>query len=58
MAIPLPERLRPKKLSRFVGQAHLVGKDGVITKLLEGAKREGFLFSGVLQAPEKQPWQE
>jgi putative ATPase len=32
--IPLPEKLRPKKLSEFVGQKHLVGKDGIIKKLL------------------------
>src|SRR3989344_3027509 len=32
--IPLPEKIRPKKLSEFVGQEHLVGKNGVISKLL------------------------
>ncbi len=32
--VPLPEKIRPKKLSEFVGQEHLVGKNGVITKLL------------------------
>src|SRR3989344_9297000 len=31
---PLADRLRPKKLSEFVGQAHLVGKDGIVRKLL------------------------
>lgn len=38
--IPLAEKLRPKKLSEFVGQKHLVGKDGLITKLLESFHRE------------------
>ena len=32
--IPLPEKLRPKKLSEFVGQEHLVGKKGIIRNLL------------------------
>lgn len=31
---PLPEKLRPKKLSEFIGQKHLVGKNGIISKLL------------------------
>jgi len=37
--IPLPEKLRPKKLSGFIGQKHLVGKEGIIKTLLENAKR-------------------
>ena len=32
--IPLPEKLRPKTLNSFVGQKHLVGKNGVVRKLL------------------------
>src|SRR3989344_1446672 len=32
--IPLADRLRPKRLSEFVGQEELVGKDGIISKLL------------------------
>ena len=31
---PLAEILRPSKLSDFVGQEHLVGENGIITKLL------------------------
>jgi len=34
-SIPLPEILRPKTLKDFVGQENLVGKDGVVRKLLE-----------------------
>jgi putative ATPase len=33
--IPLPELLRPKTLKDFVGQENLVGKDGIVRKLLE-----------------------
>ncbi|MBU0569454.1 hypothetical protein KKB40_01585, partial [Patescibacteria group bacterium] len=32
--VPLPEKLRPQKLSEFTGQEHLVGKNGIIRKLL------------------------
>lgn len=31
---PLAERLRPKNLKEFIGQEHLVGKNGIIKKLL------------------------
>lgn len=48
---PLPELLRPKKLSTFVGQPHLVGKDGVITKLLINAKKAGFFPSLIFWGP-------
>lgn len=34
MAAPLAELLRPEKLSEFVGQEHLVGKGGLIKRLL------------------------
>lgn len=39
---PLADRLRPKKLSEFVGQEHLVGKDGIITKLLNSKTNSAF----------------
>jgi len=32
---PLADKIRPKELSEFVGQEHLVGKNGIIKKLLE-----------------------
>ncbi len=48
---PLPEKLRPNKLSGFVGQEHLVGKDGVIKKLIVNAKETGFFPSLVFWGP-------
>src|SRR4030042_5263316 len=51
MNLPLPELLRPKKLSGVVGQTHLVGKDGVISKLLLSAKKEGFFPSLIFWGP-------
>ena len=32
---PLAERLRPKELKEVVGQDHLLGKDGVIKKMID-----------------------
>lgn len=39
---PLADRLRPKKLSEFVGQEHLVGQNGIITKLLNNKVTNNF----------------
>ncbi len=49
--IPLPEFLRPKKLSEYIGQKHLVGKDGIVRKLLKSAKETGFFPSLILWGP-------
>ena len=35
MSIPLAERLRPRTLDEYIGQAHLVGQNGVFRKFLE-----------------------
>ena len=42
--VPLAEKLRPKKISQFVGQEHLVGEKKIINKLLENAKKTGFFL--------------
>ena len=44
---PLAERLRPKNIEEFVGQAHLVGKDTVFRKAMDS----GVLPSIVLWGP-------
>ncbi len=44
---PLAEILRPKKLDEVIGQEHLVGKNGVIRKLLSS----GFLPSMIFWGP-------
>lgn len=48
---PLPEKLRPKKLSEFVGQKHLVGKDGIIRKLLRNSITSNFFPSLIFWGP-------
>src|SRR3990172_2984237 len=48
---PLPEKLRPKTLTQFGGQKNLVGKDGVIRKLLASAKKTNFFPSLIFWGP-------
>jgi putative ATPase len=48
---PLPELLRPKRLSQFVGQKHLGGKEGVVTKLLSSVKLTRFFPSLIFWGP-------
>ena len=33
--IPLAERLRPKTIDEYIGQEHLVGRNGVFRKFCE-----------------------
>jgi len=40
--VPLPEKLRPKTLKDYVGQENIVGKEGIITKLLKNSVSEFF----------------
>lgn len=46
MAMPLAERMRPKSLDDYVGQQHLVGKDGIIRKMLERGRINSFILWG------------
>jgi putative ATPase len=48
---PLADELRPNKLKDFVGQDDIVGKEGIITKLIDGAKETGFFPSLVFWGP-------
>ncbi|MBN9064822.1 MAG: AAA family ATPase [Rhizobiales bacterium 65-9] len=43
---PLADRLRPAKLSEVVGQAHLVGPDGALTRLIEAGSLGSLIFWG------------
>jgi len=48
---PLADVLRPQSLKDFVGQKHLVGKSGVIRKLIENGKVSGFFPSIIFWGP-------
>lgn len=48
---PLPEKIRPSKLSQFVGQEHLIGKEEIIKKLITNAKKTNFFPSLVFWGP-------
>lgn len=43
---PLAERLRPKDLDEFSGQEHLVGKNGVLRKVIESGNLPSFILWG------------
>lgn len=44
--IPLPERLRPKRLEDYAGQKHLVGPGSVIRKMIESGNISSFILWG------------
>ena len=44
--IPLPERLRPKTLDEVVGQAHLLGPKGALTRLTAGGRLPSMVLWG------------
>ncbi len=48
---PLPEKLRPTKLSDFIGQENIAGKDGIIRKLLANAQKTNFFPSLIFWGP-------
>jgi len=43
---PLPDRLRPKKLSEVVGQDHILGPDGALTRMLQTRNVGSLIFWG------------
>jgi putative ATPase len=47
MNIPLAERIRPKTLSDYIGQEHIVGKDGSLTQSI----KHGIIPSLILWGP-------
>jgi putative ATPase len=43
---PLADRLRPRKLAEVVGQAHLVGPDGTLTRMLKSGRLQSMILWG------------
>src|SRR4030065_887524 len=48
---PLADLMRPNKISEFVGQNEIVGKDGILRKLIKGANETGFFPSLIFWGP-------
>ena len=46
MLPPLPERMRPHDLDGYVGQKHLVGKNGIIRNMIETGNLTSFILWG------------
>jgi putative ATPase len=49
--IPLPELIRPKTLEEFVGQEHLTGENGIVTKIIGSSINKGYFPSLILWGP-------
>jgi putative ATPase len=43
---PLAQRMRPENLEEFVGQTHLVGKEKILSQIIEGDKIPSMIFWG------------
>ena len=43
---PLADRLRPRSLSEVVGQMHILGENGILTKIIESGKIPNMIFYG------------
>lgn len=46
MVQPLAERMRPNKLSEYVGQSHLVGEGVVLRKMIDAGRISSFILWG------------
>ena len=46
MLPPLPERMRPKNLSEYVGQRHLVGQGCILRNMMESGALSSFILWG------------
>lgn len=44
--IPLAERLRPDSLDNYIGQAHLIGENGIIRKMISSDRINSFILWG------------
>lgn len=44
--VPLAERLRPKSVADYIGQEHLLGENGLLTKLLKNKQLPSVIFWG------------
>lgn len=46
MHAPLAERLRPKNISEYIGQKHLVGPDSILRRMIESGNVASFILWG------------
>ena len=46
MLPPLPERMRPKSLSEYVGQKHLVGEGCILRRMIDSGSLSSFILWG------------
>ncbi len=46
MSSPLADHLRPKTLDEVVGQKHLLGEEGALSRIIEGGRIPNMIFYG------------
>lgn len=46
MQLPLAERLRPRDLTEYVGQSHLVGEGAIVRRMIESGSISSFILWG------------
>ena len=46
MSLPLAERVRPKTLSEYIGQKHLVGEGAILRQMIESGNLSSFILWG------------
>ncbi|MCF6240786.1 MAG: AAA family ATPase, partial [Bacteroidales bacterium] len=44
--IPLPERMRPKRLDDYIGQEHLIGKNKALRKMIDSGNIPSMILWG------------
>jgi putative ATPase len=53
---PLADEIRPKTLDEVVGQEHILGKNGLLRRIIESGSIPNMIFYGP-SAPARPPWQ-
>lgn len=51
---PLAARMRPRNLSEYIGQSHLIGEGKPLRRAIEAGHSHSMIFGG-RPAPEKRP---
>ena len=46
MSAPLAERMRPIMLSDYIGQQHLVGREGILSRIIQSGSTPSFILWG------------
>ena len=51
---PLADEIRPQSLEEVVGQTHILGKNGLLRRIVEGGNVPNLIFYGPVATPRVQ----